>query len=315
MNDARASFVSVDAASVAPADANRNGTVDALIGASNHIAVTPLASASNRIAATSSASAVYEGTVRHRRHRPSAHGFQYRIAQLYLDLDEVDRAFEDRWLWSANRRNLAEFRRSDFHRNDHADATQPLADAVRDTAEHALGYRPLGPIRLLTHLRYAGFVFNPVSFYYCYAADGRTLDCIVAEITNTPWRERHAYVLDAQTAEQHGRALHWHFAKAFHVSPFIGMRREYDWRFTVPGDDLYVHMNVFGEDTEREFDATLNLRRRPLDASSLRRVLWRYPLMTAKVVGAIHWQALRLWLKRTPIHDHPTKAISFRGPR
>jgi uncharacterized protein len=308
MNDRRASFVSVDAtAGTSAADtfksADRTDAIDALAGASNLLASLPFASA------------VYEGTVRHRRHLPSTHAFQYRMAQLYLDLDEVDCVFADRWLWSANRRNLAEFRRSDFHQTDCGDATQPLADAVRDTAERVLGRRPAGPIRLLTHLRYAGFVFNPVSFYYCYAADGRTLECIVAEITNTPWRERHAYVLDAQTAERHGRALHWRFAKAFHVSPFIGMRRDYDWRFTVPGDDLYVHMDIFGEHTEREFDATLSLRRHPLNAASLRRVLWRYPLMTAKVVGAIHWQALRLWLKRVPIHDHPTKAISFRGSR
>jgi uncharacterized protein len=260
---------------------------------------------------TALASAVYEGTVRHRRHLPRPHAFRYRMAQLYLDLDEVDRIFEDRWLWSANRRNLAEFRRSDYH----GDCAQPLAESVRDTAECALGHRPLGPIRLLTHLRYAGYVFNPVSFYYCYASDGRTLECIVAEITNTPWKERHSYVLAADVAERQGRALRWEFAKAFHVSPFIGMRRAYDWRFTIPGEDLYVHMNVFGEDRQREFDATLRLQRRPLDAASLRRVLWRYPLMTAHIVGAIHWQALRLWLKRMPIHDHPTKAISFRGSR
>lgn len=257
------------------------------------------------------ASAVYEGSVRHRRHLPQAHAFRYRMAQLYLDLDEVDRVFDERWLWSTKGRNIAEFRRSDYH----GDPAQSLPDAVRDCVERALGRRPSGPIRLLTHLRYAGYAFNPVSFYYCYAADRETLDCIVAEITNTPWKERHAYVLDSATAQQRGRALHWEFAKAFHVSPFIGMRRDYGWRFTTPGDDLYVHMDVFGDDGEREFDATLRLQRRPLDAASLRRVLWRYPLMTAKVVGAIHWQALRLWLKRVPIHDHPTKAISLRGSR
>ncbi len=257
------------------------------------------------------ASAVYEGIVRHRRHTPRAHTFRYRMAQLYLDLDEIDRAFESRWLWSSKRRNFAEFRRSDYY----GDSTRPLADAVRDGVEHALGRRPLGPIRLLTHARYAGFVFNPVSFYYCYAVDGVTLECIVAEITNTPWKERHTYVLDVGTAAPHGRALHWTFAKRFHVSPFIGMARDYGWRFTAPGEDLYVHMDVFRECGEREFDATLHLRRRTLDAASLRRVLWRYPLMTATVVGAIHWQALRLWCKRVPVHDHPTNAISFRGSR
>jgi uncharacterized protein len=256
------------------------------------------------------ASAVYEGVVRHRRHAPHPHAFRYRMAQLYLDLDEIDHVFDRRWLWSVKRPNLAEFRRSDYL----GDPEQSLGDAVRDRAAGVLGRRPQGPIRLLAHLRYAGLAFNPVSFYYCYAVDGITLDCIVAEITNTPWRERHAYVLPIEAAEVHGRALHWSFAKQFHVSPFVDMARDYRWRFTAPDEHLHVHMDVMG-DGEREFDATLHLQRRPLDAASLRRVLWRYPLMTAQVVGAIHWQALRLWLKRNPVYDHPAKTLSLRGSR
>lgn len=256
--------------------------------------------AADRHAEAPLASAVYEGSVRHRRLAPHAHAFDYRMAQLYLDLDEVDRVFERRWLWSSRGRNLAEFRRGDYLGPGHL----PLAEAVRQRVDLAVGHRPLGPIRLLTHLRYGGIVFNPVSFYYCYAADGTTLEAIVAEITNTPWRERHAYVLPLNTAERHGRALSWAFPKTFHVSPFMPMDRQYDWRFTVPGDNLLVHMDVL-RDGEREFDATLNLQRLPLSGASLARVLWRYPLMTAQVVGAIHWQALRLWLKRNPVHDHP----------
>ena len=246
------------------------------------------------------ASAVYEGTVAHRRHAPRPHGFDYRVAHLYLDLDEVDRVFDRRWLWSARGRNVAQFRRGDYL----GPADMPLAEAVRGRVQQATGQRPAGPIRLLTHLRYFGFVFNPVSFYYCYAADGITLETVVAEITNTPWRERHAYVLPVATAQAYGRAWHWQFAKAFHVSPFLPMDRGYDWRFTAPGDDLHVHMQVL-RDGHLEFDATLALQRRPLTARSLARVLWRYPAMTAQVVTAIHWQALQLWLKRTPIHDHP----------
>ena len=247
-------------------------------------------------------SAVFEGRVAHRRHRPHAHAFGYRIAQLYLDLDEVDRVFAGRWLWSSRGRSLAEWRRSDYL----GPAARPLRDAVLDRVEQASGQRPAGAVRMLCHPRYAGYVFNPVTFYYCHAAadTGGALEAVVAEITNTPWRERHAYVLPVTAAERHGASLHWRFDKAFHVSPFMAMARRYDWSFSEPGEDLRVHMQV-SEGQAREFDASLHLRRRPLDGPALARMLWRYPLMTAQVTGAIHWQALRLWLKRTPVHDHP----------
>ncbi|NYZ61719.1 DUF1365 domain-containing protein [Luteimonas deserti] len=259
------------------------------------------------VAAPALASAVYEGVVRHRRHAPRAHAFRYRMAQMWLDLDEVDEVFAQRWLWSSTRANVACFRRADYL----GPTEVPLADAVRARVKAATGRAPEGPIRLLTHLRYYGHVFNPVSFYYCYAADGISLDTIVAEITNTPWGQRHAYVLPADAADRRGRALEWSFDKTFHVSPFMAMDRVYRWRFTPPAADLLVHMDVLDRGT-REFDATLALRRRPLGGASLARVLWRYPAMTAQVVGAIHWQALRLWLKRTPVHDHPRLAPSPR---
>lgn len=268
------------------------------------------------------ASAVYEGVVRHRRHAPVPHHFDYRIAQLYVDLDEIDTLFQDRWLWTAQGRNVAEFRRADYLGPDGI----PLTEAVRRRVAEATGVRPDGPIRLLTHLRYFGYAFNPVSFYYCYLRGqpptasnvGRDSDqhanpatnttdrlgFIVAEITNTPWGERHAYVLPVDAARPQGRALHWDFPKAFHVSPFLPMDRDYRWSFTTPGADLLAHMEVWRHDA-CEFDATLTLRRRPLTSASLARVLWRYPAMTARVVAAIHWQALRLWVKGNPVYDHP----------
>jgi DUF1365 family protein len=246
------------------------------------------------------ASAIFEGEVRHRRHAPRPHAFRYRTTMLYIDLAEVETLFARRWLWSSRRAAPARFERADYL----GPADTPLADAVRDRVEAETGRRPAGAIRLLTHLRYFGFVFNPVSFYYCHDAAG-ALECIVAEITNTPWKERHAYVLPVATARRDGDALCWDFPKTFHVSPFMAMRREYRWRLGVPGERLQVHMDVL-DGAAREFDATLSLRRRPLDGPGLARVLWRFPLMTVQVVAAIHWQALRLWLKRIPVHDHPT---------
>ncbi len=247
-------------------------------------------------------SAIYTGWVRHRRHAPHAHAFRYRLCQLYLDLDEIDQALSGNRWWSVGRRNLAEFRRSDYH----GDPGRPLADAVRDSAARILGRRPEGPVRLLAHARYFGHCFNPVAFYYCFRPDGETLDCILAEITNTPWKERHSYVLPADAAIRRGCVLEWGFAKDFHVSPFMPMQRDYRWRFEVPGESIRVHMDVLKDGTA-DFDATLVLDREPLDARALSRVLLRFPLMTARVVGAIHWQALLIWLKRNPVYDHPSK--------
>jgi DUF1365 family protein len=245
-------------------------------------------------------SAIYEGWVRHRRHAPHAHAFRYRICMLYLDLDEVDQAFAGRSLWSISRRNVAEFRRSDYLGNP----DMALSSAVRERVRSETGRAPAGPIRLLTHLRYFGHCFNPVSFYYCFAEDGTTLDHIVAEITNTPWKERHSYVLPVSAAECHQRAHAWKFRKAFHVSPFLPLQRDYAWRLTTPAGSLHVHMDVLNG-AAREVDATMVLERRELGAANLARVLLRYPAMTLRVVAAIHWQALRLWLRRNPVYDHP----------
>ena len=247
-------------------------------------------------------SAIYEGQVRHRRKRPAGHEFVYRLFMMYIDLDELDSVFARRWFWSVRRPALARFRREDHM----GDAGVPLDQAVRKLVSERTGQRPKGPIRLLTHLSYFGYCFNPVSFYYCFDASGETVETIVAEVNNTPWGEQHCYVLN-ETMNQ-GKAGHKRYmpVKKMHVSPFMEMEVDYDWRFSPPAERLNVHMEN-SKQAEKVFDATLEFSRAEITAASLARVLFSYPLMTARIMFAIHWQALRLWLKRVPVYDHPAK--------
>ena len=251
-------------------------------------------------------SCLYHGSVRHRRHLPAGHAFRYRIALLYLDLDEVETVFAGRWLWSAGNRR-APVR---WHRADHSgDPQRDLRECIRELVQERGGLRVEGPIRLLTSPRYFGYGFNPVSFFYCFDRADSRVEAIVAEIDNTPWGERHCYVLPraaGQSLPGDESRLHFRFGKDFHVSPFLPLDMDYDWRFTTPGDALAVHMQN-RKDGRLVFDATLSLLRRPIDGAALAGTLARYPFVTGKVTAAIYWNALRLWLKRTPFFTHPDK--------
>lgn len=252
-------------------------------------------------------SALYTGWIQHRRFGPARNAFRYRLYMTWLDLAELPSVFDRRWFWSARGPALARFRREDYL----GPPQLPLDTTVRDLVKARTGVRPRGPIRLLTHLRHFGYSFNPVSFYYVFDAADRRVETIVAEITNTPWRERHAYVLPISQAVRGGaRAWRFRFDKEFHVSPFMPMDQRYDWCFGAPGDGLHVHMENFAGGSAQAapvFDATLNLHRQEMTAGNMALALLRFPLTSLRVTALIYWQALKLLLKRVPFHTHPAR--------
>ena len=246
------------------------------------------------------ASAIYEGTIRHRRFAERHNEFTHEVALAYLDLDELPGLLGGRLVASGPR--LVRFRRADYLGDPHT----PLPDAVRALINERTGFRPAGPIRLLTQLRSFGHCFNPVSFYYCFDPGGSHVEAVAADVTNTPWGERHTYALrrdpDART-----RVIRGDSEKVLHVSPFMGMDHRYEWRVADPADTLSVHIESH-RDGALAFDATLAMRRRALTRRSLAEVTARYPAATARVLALIYGHALGLKLKGVRVHPHPGAA-------
>lgn len=237
-------------------------------------------------------SAIWRGSVRHRRFAPRAHAFSYHLFMLGLDLDELPGLDQGRW-FAVERAGLLSFRRHDYLRG----SSGPLKQAVWDkVAELGGDADPKGRVLLLGNVRCLGFYFSPVNFYFC-DRQGETR-YLLAEVSNTPWNERHYYLLDLAALAPHD--------KDFHVSPFMELAMRYHWHIRPPAQETLIHIEshpVSGE--AKLFDATLALRRVPLSRKELVALLVRWPWMTMRVLLGIYWQALRLFIKRTPIFTHP----------
>jgi DUF1365 family protein len=245
-----------------------------------------------------SASCIYVGAIRHRRLEPRQE-FNHRLALAYIDLEELPTLLRGRLL--ARGPGALRFRRRDYL----GPASVPLDVAVRDRVQELSGARPSGPIRLLTQLRSFGLCFNPVSFYYCLDHAGEHVQSVLAEVTNTPWGERHSYLLSDRAP--HSPVLSGSFAKQLHVSPFMGMDHVYQARATEPAESLSVHIESHRAGST-VFDATLAMRRRELTRGAVAAMTARHPLATLRVLALIYGHAIGLKLAGARVHPHPGTA-------
>lgn len=272
----------------------------------------------------------------HWRNAPHRNQFTYKLFMLYLDLDELPTLFKRHWFWSVNGFNLAQFRRK-----DHLPGKASLKETVLDTVEKKQGFRPTGKVCLLTHLRYFGYVINPVSFYYCFDEDKPDPVAIVAEVTNVPWGEMHIYLLDARSQitnpstplsdndvsgnnSPSGDLPNNHLRgsvlpsndlrdkyvfendKEFHVSPFLPMDMRYFWCVSSPKNKLSINIKAKRQE-QHVFTAQLSLEQQAITGRTLAKVLCSFPFMTVKVVLGIYYEALKLWLRKAPFYPHNKK--------
>lgn len=247
-------------------------------------------------------SGIYTGSIVHARRGAPQHSFAYKHHTLLIDLDELSQLDDEHRLLSVEHPNLMSFRRADYF----GDPQRPLIECIRDVVEARLASRPDGPIVQLGHVRTFGWLFNPITLYYCYERTGHRVVAVVAVVTNTPWKESHAYVMA-------GSGTH-RFAKALHVSPFFGMHQTYEMTVSEPGEEIVVRITT-EENGAAVFFVELRLRRRELSRSAIRQFLISRPLATVAVSARIHLQAARLWMAGARFHRHPRSIALVRNEK
>ncbi|WP_325894508.1 DUF1365 domain-containing protein [Grimontia sp. NTOU-MAR1] len=239
-----------------------------------------------------SLSGLFVGSVRHRRFMPVEHAFSYPMFMPLIDLDEVEELAESVRGFTTKKWGMAA-----FHRPDYMEGHEDTKKSVQEKVFALTGKRYNGKVLALCHLRYFGLYFSPVNFYYLYDDKGQWV-YLLAEVSNTPWNQRHYYAIPA--------GKHWENSKAFHVSPFNPIEQTYVWKLRPVDKTAFVHLETHREN--REFDATLAMKRNPFTSSELIKLIARTPVMTVKVVFSIYWQALKLWIKGAPFYGHPAQA-------
>lgn len=262
-------------------------------------------------AASPAAASLYVGNVMHARLKPMGHRFSYRVMSLLIDLDRLDEADRQSKLFGVNRAALYSFRESDHGERD---GSSLRAYAQRCAATHDIDLAG-GRVLLLCYPRLLGYTFNPLSAYFCYRADGE-LALIIYEVRNT-FGDIHPYVLPVRPGEASAAGIRQEQDKLFYVSPFIDMAMRYRFRVSPPGDD--VKLRILETDADGPLlAATFHGERRPLNGPTLMAMFAALPMVTFKIMAAIHWEALRLWIKGAKFVPRPegvTKQITFAAHR
>ncbi|RPJ66101.1 DUF1365 domain-containing protein [Alteromonas sediminis] len=241
-------------------------------------------------------SAIYQGKVHHERVHPTQHSFEYALSLFWLKLDELPHLTKSLRHFSISRLSFHRFKLSDYFVHKDLNSTCDLIEAIKERMVHLGATSALdGDIFFLGQLRSMGIYFSPVNFYYHRNEESQVFDYMLAEVSNTPWNEKHYYLVDLK--QQHDTQ------KTFHVSPFNPIDMTYKWQVSQPDERLSLALSCYQE--HRHFTASIAMKKQPLTDRTLRALTLKMPSTTLFSLIGIYWQALKLFIKRTPVYGHP----------